>query len=124
MGDTVTVRKPAKFTAKNFTGTISRQDATEGSVSVTGTASPTNLADVYLINQPHSLAFHRNALALVTRPLALPMGASKAAIVSHGGLGIRVVFGYDQDTKKDTVSLDIIYGIKTLDADMAVKLVG
>lgn len=81
-------------------------------------------ADAYLLNKPHSLAFHRNALALVTRPLALPMGASKAAIVSHDGLGIRVVYGYDQDTKKDTVSLDIIYGIKTLDADMAVKLVG
>ena len=80
--------------------------------------------DAYLANKTHSLAFHRNAIALVTRPLALPMGASKAAIVSHNGLGVRVVYGYDQDTKTDTVSLDIIYGIKTLDADMAVKLVG
>ena len=81
-------------------------------------------AKVYLANKIHSLAFHRNAIALVTRPLALPMGASKAAIVSHNGLGVRVVYGYDQDTKKDTVSLDIIYGIKTLDETMAVKLVG
>lgn len=79
---------------------------------------------VYVANKIHSLAFHRNAIALVTRPLALPMGASKAAIVSHNGLGVRVVYGYDQDTKTDTVSLDIIYGIKTLDASMAVKLVG
>lgn len=81
-------------------------------------------ADAYLANKPHSLAFHRNALALVTRPLALPMGAAQAAIMSDNGLGIRVVYGYDQDSKKDTVSLDIIYGIKTLDASMAVKLVG
>lgn len=81
-------------------------------------------ADVYVANKPHSLAFHRNALALVTRPLALPMGASNAAIVSHNGLGIRVVYGYDQETKTDTCSLDIIYGIKTLDETMAVKLVG
>lgn len=81
-------------------------------------------AEVYIVNKPHSLAFHRNAIALVTRPLALPMGASKAAIVSDNGLGVRVVYGYDQDTKVDTVSLDIIYGIKTLDATMAVKLVG
>ena len=79
---------------------------------------------VYVANKIHSLAFHRNAIALVTRPLALPMGASKAAIVSHNGLGVRVVYGYDQDTKTDTVSLDIIYGIKTLDETMAVKLVG
>lgn len=81
-------------------------------------------ADAYLATKPHSLAFHRNAIALVTRPLALPMGAANAAIMSDNGLGVRVVYGYDQDTKRDTVSLDIIYGIKTLDANMAVKLVG
>lgn len=81
-------------------------------------------ADAYLASKPHSLAFHRNAIALVTRPLALPMGAANAAIMSHDGLGVRVVYGYDQDTKKDTVSLDIIYGVKTLDETMAVKLVG
>ena len=28
------------------------------------------------------------------------------------------------DTKKDTVSLDVIYGIQTLDDTLAVKLVG
>ena len=81
-------------------------------------------ADAYVANKFHSLAFHRNAIALVTRPLALPMGAANAAIVSHNGLGVRVVYGYNQDTKTDTCSLDIIYGIKTLDATMAVKLVG
>ena len=34
VGDTITVRKPAKFVAKNFTGTVSAQDITEGSVAV------------------------------------------------------------------------------------------
>lgn len=34
VGDTITVRKPAKFVAKNFTGTTSAQDITEGSVPV------------------------------------------------------------------------------------------
>ena len=34
VGDTVTIRKPAKFTAKNFAGAIVRQDASEGSVAV------------------------------------------------------------------------------------------
>lgn len=81
-------------------------------------------ADVYLVNKPHSLAFHRNAIALVTRPLALPMGAANAAIESSNGLGVRVVYDYNQDTKKDTVSLDVIYGVKTLNAQMAVKLIG
>lgn len=34
VGDTITVRKPAKFVAKNFTGETSVQDITEGSVAV------------------------------------------------------------------------------------------
>ena len=80
--------------------------------------------DAYLVNKTHSLAFHKNAIALVTRPLELPFGAAQAAIQQYDGFGIRVVFGYDMDTKTDTVSLDVIYGVKTLDADMAVKLVG
>lgn len=52
------------------------------------------------------------------------MGASKAAIASANGLAVRVVFGYDMDTKTDTVSFDIIYGIKELDTQLLVKLVG
>lgn len=34
VGDTITIRKPAKFIAKNFTGHVSAQDATEGSTEV------------------------------------------------------------------------------------------
>jgi hypothetical protein len=81
-------------------------------------------ADAYLVNKTHSLAFHHNAIALVTRPLALPLGAAQSAVQSYNGMGIRVVYGYNQTTKTDTISLDLIYGIKTLDATMAVKLVG
>ena len=73
-----------------------------------------------IINKAHSLGFHRNGLALVTRQLELPQGAAKAAIASADGLAVRVVFGYDQDTKKDKISFDIIYGIKDLDSDLLV----
>lgn len=34
VGDTITVRKPAKFVARNFTGQVTAQDITEGSVPV------------------------------------------------------------------------------------------
>ena len=34
VGDTITIRKPATFTAKEFAGTISVQDATESGVPV------------------------------------------------------------------------------------------
>ena len=76
------------------------------------------------VNAPNSVAFHRNGLALVTRNLALPMGASNAAYASAGGLGVRVVYDYDASTKTDKVSFDVIYGIQALDSDLICKLVG
>ena len=80
----------------------------------------TEATNVVIINKEHSLGFHRNGLALVTRQLELPAGAAKAAIASANGLSVRVVYGYDQDTKTDRISFDIIYGIKELDSDLLV----
>jgi hypothetical protein len=65
------------------------------------------------------IAFHKNAFALVTRPLALPMGAEKAEYVEYDGFGLRVVMGYDIEKKTDTISIDMVCGVKTLDAKLA-----
>ena len=65
------------------------------------------------------MAFHKNAFALVTRPLALPQGAANAEVVSYDGFGLRVVYGYDMDKKTDTISIDMLCGVKTLDAKLA-----
>ena len=66
-----------------------------------------------------AVAFHKNAFALVTRPLALPNGAAKSAIVNYDGFGLRVVYDYDINTKTDTVSIDMLCGVETLDKDLA-----
>lgn len=66
-----------------------------------------------------NIVFHKNAFALVTRPLALPLGAQNSAIVNYDGFGLRVVYGYDMDKKTDTVSIDMLCGVKTLDKDLA-----
>lgn len=66
-----------------------------------------------------SLIFHKNAFALVTRPLALPVGAANAAIVNYDGFGLRVVYGYDMNAKTDTISIDMLCGVKTLDKNLA-----
>ena len=81
-------------------------------------------AQVTVINAPASVAFHRNAIALVSRNLALPMGASNAAYASAGGLGVRVVYDYDSATKTDKISFDVIYGVKDLDETLICALVG
>lgn len=69
-----------------------------------------------------AIAFHKNAMALVTRPLALPQGAGKAAIVNYDGFGLRVVYGYDLKTKTDTVSIDMLCGVKLLDDKLCAVL--
>ena len=81
-----------------------------------------NAVDATLIKKPHSVAFHRNGLALVTRDLELPMGAANAAIASADGLSVRVVYGYDMTHKVDTISFDILYGVKDLDDNLIVAL--
>ena len=70
------------------------------------------------------MAFHKNAFAFVTRPLALPLGAAKSAIVDYDGFGLRVVQGYDINTKTDTISIDMVCGVKTLDANLAAVIDG
>ena len=80
----------------------------------------TEATDVVIINKAHSLGFHRNGLALVTRQLELPQGAAKSAVASANGLAVRVVFDYDSKTKTDKISFDIIYGIKELNSDLLV----
>ena len=81
-------------------------------------------AKVTVVNAPNSVAFHRNAIALVSRNLALPMGASNAAYASAGGLGVRVVYDYDAATKTDKISFDVIYGVKALDEALICALAG
>lgn len=76
--------------------------------------------DAKVISKAHALGFHRNGIALVTRQLELPMGASKAYIASANGLAVRVVMDYDSKSKTDSISFDIIYGIKELDTNLLV----
>ena len=65
-----------------------------------------------------SLAFHKNALAFVTRPLALPQGNKESAIVNYDGFGLRVVKDYDINKKKDIISIDMVCGVSLLDDRM------
>lgn len=245
-GDTIQVRKPAKFTANEFTDTITTQDTTEGSVLVkldkiadvstvltakemalniedftaqilqpammaiaekinkdglalyvdvtnsTGTAgtTPSTLADIAagakVLNQNKApmegraavwdaealaafqvldavvhaeksgstaalregsigrllgvdnymsqavadagdytanMMFHKNAFAFVNRPLEVARGA-ESYVTNYNGLSIRVTMGYDMTTKKQTLSIDCLYGYKTIYPELAVVIKG
>ncbi len=73
---------------------------------------------------PHNLAFHRNAIALVTVPLQLPDSVTFKARAEWRGLSIRVVKDYDIGTDDEIIRLDILYGVDAIYPDLGVKLIG
>ncbi len=73
-------------------------------------------------NHTANLAFHRDAFALVNRPLALPRGGAAGGVATDRGLAIRVTEGYDMETKKNELSFDILYGVKVLEEKLATRV--
>jgi hypothetical protein len=76
---------------------------------------------------PHGsmcFGFHRNALAMVNRPLALPNTALgvQAAVGAYNGLTMRVTMQYDSDVQGTKVNLDYLFGVAKLDNNLGVIL--
>jgi hypothetical protein len=74
-----------------------------------------------------SIAFHKNAFALAIVPLqeslARQMGVLVASIRDdRTGLGLRSRMYYDGNNSKVIVALDVLFGVKTLDPNLAVRL--
>lgn len=86
-------------------------------------ATPTPGAGVSLTEV--GVAFHKTAFALAFRPLEIPRGAEgRASVRNYKGFSLRVIYGYDMDKKQDVVSVDCLYGTKTLDPNRAVLIKG
>jgi hypothetical protein len=73
-----------------------------------------------------NLAFHRNAIALVTRPLAIPNNAM--GVLSHVGvyndIAMRVSMQYSIASGGTVVNLDLLAGVAVLDTNLCVVLQG
>jgi len=77
-----------------------------------------------VVRAPYSVGFHKTALTLATAPLEAPVGGADGAVaVSKNGLAVRVVYGYTQSSKTNNISIDVLYGIKVLDANRIVKMI-
>lgn len=70
-----------------------------------------------------NLAFHKNAFAFVTRPLEVARGA-ESYVTNYEGITLRVTFSYDAQTKKQMLSIDTLYGFKTLYPQLALRVLG
>ncbi len=72
-----------------------------------------------------SLAFHKNAFALVTRPMEPPMGGANSYVATApNGMSLRVTMGYDMTTKKNIISIDCLYGVKSIYPELAARILG
>jgi hypothetical protein len=76
---------------------------------------------------PHGsmcFAFHRDALALVSRPLALPASTLgvQAAVGSYNDLAMRVAMQYDISSQGTIVTLDMLCGVAVLDVNLGCAL--
>lgn len=72
------------------------------------------------------LGFIPEAIALVTRPLALPRPETgvRAAVVNYNGLSIRVVISYSPTAQGHIVTVDLLAGVKVLNQDLGYPMYG
>jgi P22 coat protein - gene protein 5 len=74
----------------------------------------------------YNLAFHRNAMSLVVRPLAMPRAGTGAlsAVVNHNDLSMRATITYHGTKQGHLVTLDMLCGIAILDTNLGAVLLG
>lgn len=94
---------------------VNAAPADNAAITVAGTAST---------SYPMNLVYHKNAFALVTRPLEIPQGASWSARETYNGLSMRIISDYDISTDRQKTRLDMLYGVKAIYPDMACRLIG
>jgi hypothetical protein len=84
--------------------------------------------DIVGIGPPgdYNFAFHRNALALVVRPLARPKEGSGAisGVVNFNDLSMRATITYQGKDQGHLVVLDMLFGIALLDEALGAVMLG
>jgi hypothetical protein len=73
---------------------------------------------------PQGLAFHRDAIALVSADLELPNGVDMRARVASKkvGLSMRLLRIYDKDTDNIVTRVDVLYGVAVLRPEYGVRI--
>ena len=95
--------------------TVSAVAVDAGTITNLGTAST---------NYVQNMCFHKNAFALVMRPLIMPDGVAFKSKQSKDGFSIRVLKDYDIINDEEVIRLDVLYGVKTIDARLATRVSG
>lgn len=112
----------------NLTLTIAPQIITTGAFQTVSAAPADDAALTFVgtanTSYTNNLFFDRNAFALVTVPMVKPPGAVECSRMSKNGISVRVIPFYDGTNDKSTWRLDVLYGTKTIDPRLAVRVSG
>ncbi len=71
-----------------------------------------------------NLMFQKKAFALAMAPLAAPIGGANGAVMSAKGMSIRVVMDYDVNNDNNILRFDILFGVKTMFPELALRVIG
>jgi len=113
---TIKISPSIVYGATNAYSTVSAYPLVNAAITFLGTEST-----AYAQN----LIFHPNAFALVTVPIEMPANVWGARETDQeAGISVRVVKQYDIDADEEIIRLDILYGVKTLYPELAVRLWG
>lgn len=95
--------------------TVSADVANDTTITYKGTAST---------GYAQNMLFKKEAFALAMVPMERPAGAADVAIENYKNLSVRLIPYYDGTNDVSNYRLDVLYGVKTLDARKAVRLSG
>lgn len=104
---------PAIFT------TTGRQNVTAGGLP--NGAAIVKVGGASAVYRP-SLAYHKNAFAFATADLQMPEGVDFAAREVYDGISMRIVRQYRIGTDDFPCRLDVLYGFKTIRAQLAARI--
>ncbi len=94
--------------------TVSAAPANDAPITYLGTAST---------GYPQNMVFHRNAFALCMVPLEKPT-SEDCSVITDDGMSVRVWRGADIINNRSIWRLDVLYGVKTINARLATRLSG
>lgn len=94
---------------------VSADNANDTAIVMFGTAST---------GYAQNLLFKKEAFALAVVPMERPAGATDVAIENYKNLSVRLIPYYDGTNDVSNYRLDVLYGVKTIDARKATRLSG
>jgi len=112
----------------NLTLTIAPQIITSGPFQTVSVAPADNAALTFVgtanTNYSNALMFDKNAFALCMVPMVKPPGSVDCSRISKNGISVRVIPYYDGTNDVSNWRLDVLYGTKTIDPRLAVRVSG